>query len=189
MTATPCSACNGDGLATGPPECRPCRRCRGTGEKPMTATTERDRLIEVCERYARGEPGEERCGRCKGKRDWHDALTGDGRCYDCRGTGYTPIDPACLAKLADCLMESADSADREAGEALAWAVEGKVGLPELGFSETWRWWSRKLGAWIPPTRLVPHLPKVIDYPEGEQTTFRLAYRRLRTALRLSGELP
>jgi len=26
-----CSACHGDGLSTGPPECRPCRRCQGTG--------------------------------------------------------------------------------------------------------------------------------------------------------------
>jgi uncharacterized protein (TIGR02996 family) len=25
------------------------------------------------------------CGRCGDRHDWHDALTGDGRCYDCRG--------------------------------------------------------------------------------------------------------
>lgn len=27
------------------------------------------------------------CPRCNGKKSWHDALTGDGRCFDCHGTG------------------------------------------------------------------------------------------------------
>ena len=26
-----CNVCDGDGLLTGPPECRPCKRCRGQG--------------------------------------------------------------------------------------------------------------------------------------------------------------
>ncbi len=32
-----CTDCDGDGLATGPPECRRCRRCDGTGLLPALA--------------------------------------------------------------------------------------------------------------------------------------------------------
>lgn len=35
--SAPCGACGGDGLSTGPPECRRCRRCDGTGRLPCPA--------------------------------------------------------------------------------------------------------------------------------------------------------
>lgn len=39
-----CSGCDGDGLATGPPESRPCRRCNGVGRR----TNVRDCTSEPC---------------------------------------------------------------------------------------------------------------------------------------------
>jgi len=34
-----CTACDGDGLSSGPPECRTCRRCDGEGVLPVSCST------------------------------------------------------------------------------------------------------------------------------------------------------
>lgn len=50
-----CAACDGDGLSTGPPECRPCRRCSGTGKVGDLTDARSRRAVEVAEKYADGE--------------------------------------------------------------------------------------------------------------------------------------
>lgn len=52
--SAPCERCDGDGLSTGPPECRPCRYCSGIGRVNRSR-----RAVEVAERYVDGLATEE----------------------------------------------------------------------------------------------------------------------------------
>ena len=105
-----CPECRGRGTSTANPhswEWDNCVPCKSTGRIPRPLT---DDLAATCQPLEEVRlttwPGgtmdgfldpdtwladsycftREKCQRCKGRRDWRDALTGDGRCHDCHGT-------------------------------------------------------------------------------------------------------
>lgn len=55
------------------------------------------------------------CPRCGNQRDWHDALTGDGRCFDCQGQGGFYGPSPVLTPLVRSLAEAAYQERREDG--------------------------------------------------------------------------
>lgn len=56
------------------------------------------------------------CSRCGDQRDWHDALTGDGRCFDCQGQGGFYGPSPVLTPLVRSLAEAAYQERQENGE-------------------------------------------------------------------------
>ena len=79
MTKIECPICDGDGLATGPPECRPCHRCSGTG---WVLTRSKRKDAEAVKVHAKIETEETKWGRrhpdgweAMGAEDFVDAIT------------------------------------------------------------------------------------------------------------------
>lgn len=86
-----CSACDGDGLATGPPESRPCRKCDSTGKRDHKAYKHTRRLLarerELLTDDRRRQWAPVTCPVCGGS----GGVNGVG-CFLCDAYGFAPVE-------------------------------------------------------------------------------------------------